>query len=222
MPLQSLVNRPRSDYSPGMRHRAQSAQNTIKVARRLGRVLALLVVGPCCQSAPSPETSSSQQSDRPIAEEKREGSPAPDVELHLEDGTTKRLHDYRGKQVVLYFYPKDQTRGCTIEAQGFRDAHGSLLANDVVVLGVSLQGVESHRAFVEKENLPFHLVADTSGAVARAFGVDLNGGDHAARDTVWIDPQGNVARIWRNVSPQAHAQAVLAAISDGDTPRKQE
>jgi thioredoxin-dependent peroxiredoxin len=198
-----------------------TSRATLAGIRQVSLLAAFVLAGNACDSAAKLAQESPQQKDRPSAAGALRGSPAPDVELQLDDGTHQQLRHYLGKNVVLYFYPKDQTRGCTIEAQGFRDSYQALLAKDVVVLGVSVQGTDSHRAFIEKEELPFRLVADTSGDVARAFGVELKAGQ-ASRDTIWIDPQGKIARIWRGVSPKDHARTVLREIAAEDTLRKHE
>lgn len=140
------------------------------------------------------------------------GKPAPNVALTLQTGQTKQLHELKGNNVVLFFYPKDNTSGCRIEAQGFRDAHDELRAADTIVLGVSLQGAESHQSFIDNENLQYDLVVDSSGDVARAFGVEIRG-DYTARDTILIDKEARVRRVWRGVSPRGHASEVLEAIS---------
>lgn len=140
-----------------------------------------------------------------------EGAPAPDVEFTIQTGERQRLSALRGKSVVLYFYPQDQTRGCTIEAQGIRDSHDAFTAAGAVVIGVSTQDAASHTAFIQAEGLPFDLAVDANGELARAFGVAVSGG-RAARDTVLIDAQGVVRKIWRGVSPKDHAQMVLAEL----------
>lgn len=116
----------------------------------------------------------------------------------------------RGKAVVLYFYPKDDTPGCRVEAQGFRDLHEEFVAANVVVYGVSTQDQASHQAFIQKENLPFDLVIDRDGKVAATFGIRMMG-SVASRQTVLIDSAGNLAAKWVDVTPQTHAPEVLAA-----------
>jgi peroxiredoxin Q/BCP len=140
------------------------------------------------------------------------GDHAPNVSLTTEKGTTLDLHSLRGKRVVLYFYPEDRTKGCTIEARGIRDSFTSFERAGLVVFGVSTQDAASHQAFVAEESLPFDLVVDTSGEVARAFGVTISGG-RAARDTVLIDEQGLIRQIWRGVSPADHAERILAEVA---------
>lgn len=138
--------------------------------------------------------------------------PGADLTLTLQDGKRVKLSDYRGKHVVLYFYPKDDTPGCRVEAQGFRDLHDEFVQREAVVLGVSTQDEASHQAFIAKEGLPFDLVVDPDGAVARAFDVPLMLGSLASRRTVLLDKQGIVRKRWDKVAPDAHAGEVLAAL----------
>src|SRR5216684_8272707 len=122
-------------------------------------------------------------------------------------GRVHRLADYRGRNVVLYFYPKDDTPGCTVEGKEFRELHEQFTALDCVIVGVSMDGVESHRRFAEKHAFPFPLLADTEGELARAFGV-LNG-KMARRVTIVFGEDGRVARTFEDVAPRGHAQQVL-------------
>jgi len=149
------------------------------------------------------------------------GDEAPDFALQASTGEEIRLSALRGKPVVLYFYPKDDTPGCTTEACAFRDALDQFAEQGVVVLGVSLDDVESHRAFAEKYKLPFPLLADTTGAVAALYGVL---GEYqppegepisiARRVTFLIDANGIVRRVWTDVDPAVHAPEVLAAVRE--------
>lgn len=139
------------------------------------------------------------------------GTLAPDFALPDQEGRTHRLSDYRGRWVVLYFYPKDDTPGCTKEACGFRDQMGSLKALDAVVLGVSADDVESHKRFAEKYGLNFPLLADPERKVIGAYGAwgkkNLYGKEveGVLRQTFLIDPEGRIAKVWRKVSPEGHA-----------------
>jgi peroxiredoxin Q/BCP len=141
-----------------------------------------------------------------------EGDPAPDVKMPLQDGKTLQLSSLKGKNVVVYFYPKDETTGCTIEAQNFRDKFEDLKKADITVIGVSMQDAASHKAFIEKEKLPFDLAID-DGSIAKAFGVPVGykGMQLHARQTFLIGKDGKVKKIWRDVQPKDHAVEVLQA-----------
>jgi len=146
-----------------------------------------------------------------------EGQPAPDFTAPGPGGRPVALSDYRGKVVVLYFYPKDDTPGCTIEAKSFRDAAAEFQALGAVVLGVSRDGLESHGKFAKKYDLAFPLVADEDGKVHdlydawkhNMFGHTVLGVD---RSTFVIDREGIVRKVWRGVSPSAHVDEVLAFV----------
>jgi peroxiredoxin Q/BCP len=144
------------------------------------------------------------------------GAPAPSFTLPDQDGKPVSLKDFAGKWVVLYFYPKDDTPGCTKEACSFRDSHAALQARGAVVLGVSGDSTASHRKFADKYGLPFPLLADTDHAVARAYGAwgtkRMYGKEYEGliRSTVIIDPEGKVAKTWPKVKPEGHGAEVLA------------
>lgn len=140
------------------------------------------------------------------------GDPAPDVTFTLQDGSRVSLASLKGQPVVVYFYPKDDTRGCTIEAEGIRDDYAAFEQAKVKVFGVSTQDAESHSAFIEKFDLPFDLVVDTDGEVAEAFRVPLNRG-MATRQTFLIDAAGKIKRVWLDVEPTGHAKELLTAIA---------
>jgi peroxiredoxin Q/BCP len=139
-----------------------------------------------------------------------EGDPAPDVTLRLHDGSELSLSSLEGSLVFLYFYPKDDTPGCTVEAQGLRDEHDALTELGVKVYGISTQDAESHKSFIDKHDLPFPLVIDDDGKVAKAFNVPVKGG-FAARHSFLIGKDGKLLRIWRTVQPAQHAKEVLVA-----------
>jgi thioredoxin-dependent peroxiredoxin len=147
-----------------------------------------------------------------------EGEPAPDFELTSDAGDTVRLSDLRGKPVVLYFYPKDDTPGCTTQACGLRDAYGELEREGAVVLGVSPDSEKSHVKFKEKYDLPFTLLADTDHAVAEQYGVwakkKYMGRTYwgVLRSTFVIDADGSVKRVMHKVKPDSHADDVLATL----------
>lgn len=140
----------------------------------------------------------------------RVGDAAPDVSMKLHDGTTVALSSLKGKQVLVYFYPKDDTPGCRFEAQGIRDQWADIQQAGVTVYGVSLQDATSHQAFIDKEKLPFPLVVDTTGAVARAFHVPVKG-EYAKRQTFLIGTDGKIKKVWLEVDPKGHAQEIVDA-----------
>jgi peroxiredoxin Q/BCP len=150
----------------------------------------------------------------------RPGEPAPHFEGATGDGKRVRLEDYRGRTLLLYFYPMDDTPGCTRQACSLRDAADALAAAGVAVLGVSTQGEASHRAFAAKHGLRFPLLADTAGRVGRAYGV-LGGGPLGwlraalgwnARVSFVIGPDGTVRHVLRRPDVRHHAEEVLALV----------
>lgn len=147
-----------------------------------------------------------------------EGNPAPDFELPSGDGDTVRLSEFRGRPVVLYFYPRNDTPGCTTEACGFRDAYAEFERHGAVVLGVSPDTDVSHAKFKAKHGLPFTLLADTEHEVAERYGVwvekNVNGRKSMGikRSTFVVDAEGNVAKAMIGVSPEGHAAEVLEAL----------
>ena len=148
-----------------------------------------------------------------------EGEPAPDFSLPSGQGETVSLADFRGRKVVLYFYPRDDTPGCTTEACEFRDAVPRFRNEDAVILGVSPDSVDSHRKFKEKYDLNFPLLADEEHQVAEAYGVwkekKMFGNTFwgVERSTFLIDEEGRVERVWRRVRPAGHADEVMEAVS---------
>jgi len=142
------------------------------------------------------------------------GSPAPDFTLASQESPAVSLKDYRGSWVVLYFYPKDQTPGCTREAHNFQVDQAKYAERHAVVLGVSVDSVDSHKKFCAKEGLNFKLLADSDGKVSRAYGSLTNLGvvKFAARHTFLIDPSGKVAKAYASVDPARHSEEVLAAL----------
>lgn len=136
------------------------------------------------------------------------GKPPPDFTARAHDGSSVRLSELKGKPVVVYFYPKDETPGCTKEACAFRDAWDALEAEGVVLFGVSGDTDASHRAFAEHHKLPFRLISDPDGALAAAFGVPVRLGI-PSRQTIVVGRDGNVKAIHRNVDVASHAQQIL-------------
>ncbi len=140
------------------------------------------------------------------------GNPAPEFELADQTGQLHSLEDYREQWVVLYFYPKDETPGCTTEACEFRDNIFAYRDLNAQILGVSLDDVDSHREFAEHHSLPFPLLADVDGSVADTYAVKTRkfGMTYAKRQTFIIDPNGNVVKHYEKVKPAEHAAQVLA------------
>ena len=142
------------------------------------------------------------------------GQDAPTFTLPSQDGSPVSLEQYRGKWVVLYFYPKDMTTGCTIEAHKFQDALPQFDAKNAVILGVSVDTVDSHKQFCTKDSLTFHLLADPDHKVVSAYGSLGAFGPMtiANRNTFLIDPQGKIAKVWVKVTPANAATDVQAAL----------
>jgi peroxiredoxin len=135
---------------------------------------------------------------------------AAEIELRNQRGEPVKLTDFRGRNVVVYFYPMDDTPGCTIEGREFAELADEFEALDTTVVGVSVDSVDSHRAFAEKHSLPFTLIADPGGLLVRAFGVMREG--LAERATFVLDRNGRVRRTFHNVRPRGHAREVLGFI----------
>lgn len=139
------------------------------------------------------------------------GDIAPSFTLNDQNNISHQLNDYSGQWVVLYFYPKDDTPGCTTQACDFRDAVKRIIASKSVVFGVSLDSVESHKKFSEKNNLPFSLLSDVDGEVARQYNSLNNffGFKSAKRNTFIINPKGIISKIYLSVDPKTHSEMVL-------------
>jgi thioredoxin-dependent peroxiredoxin len=144
------------------------------------------------------------------------GSAAPDFTLNSQDGKAISLHDFKGKWVVLYFYPKDMTSGCTIEAHNFQRDLEKYNAKNAVILGVSVQDEKSHQEFCAKESLTFKLLADTNKQVSEEYGSIMNFGvtQLSARHTFLIDPNGVIRKVWTDVDVKKHSDEVLAALDE--------
>jgi peroxiredoxin Q/BCP len=141
------------------------------------------------------------------------GSPAPEFKLQDQTGKSHSLKDYRGKWVVLYFYPKDNTPGCTTQACEFRDNIFAYRELNAVILGISVDDVASHKAFAEEHSLPFPILADVEKKVTADYGTRtkyLGIAELARRDTFIIDPQGRIAKHYMKVNPKGHSEIVLA------------
>lgn len=148
----------------------------------------------------------------------KEGDPAPDFTVPASSGGSVSLSNFRGQPVILYFYPKDDTPGCTKEACAFRDEFAAFKKKGAVVLGVSVDGAKSHTKFIEKYKLPFTLLADEEKKLVQAYGVwgkkTFMGREYMGthRVTFLIGPDGLIKRIWPEVKPEQHAREVLEAL----------
>jgi len=148
------------------------------------------------------------------------GTPAPDFSLPDETGVQRRLSDYRGQHVVLYFYPKDDTPGCTIEACNFRDDYSAYVEAGVTILGVSPDTSKSHAKFKQKFELPFPLLTDVEHAICEQYGVwgkkKFMGREYLGvlRTTFIVTPDGKIKKIFENVKPAEHSEEVLAALKE--------
>ena len=151
------------------------------------------------------------------------------VKIRRSDGgeefVTYRQSDFRGRKLVLFFYPKDDTPGCTVEACSFRDANETIAERGADVWGISPQGAASKRAFREKFGLPFTLLADEDHAAAEAYGSWVEKQNYGktywgnARTTFLVDPEGRIAQTWPKVKPEGHAEEVLAALDEAQAVR---
>ncbi len=167
------------------------------------------------RTASGPDTAKAQ-SQSPSADSIVIGRSAPNFTLRNQSGGQTQLQDFLGHWVVLYFYPKDFTGGCTVEAHNFQRDSAAYAKADAVILGVSVDNVKSHQGFCTQEKLNFKLLADTAGMVSKQYHSLRNvlGFKLAVRNTFIIDPQGKVARIFLGVKPQGHSEEVLAALAE--------
>jgi peroxiredoxin Q/BCP len=138
---------------------------------------------------------------------------APDFTLASQDGSKISLHDYRGKWVVLYFYPKDGTSGCTLEAHNFQRDIPKYQQLNAEIVGVSVDSADSHKDFCAKQGLHFKLLADTDKKVSEAYDSLMMIIHYSSRNTFLISPEGKIAKIWTGVSPANHSEEVLSALS---------
>lgn len=140
------------------------------------------------------------------------GQKAPDFTLPSQDGTKLGLHNFKGKWVVLYFYPKDNTPGCTIEAHNFQQDLPKYEADHAVIVGVSVDNTASHQDFCAKQGLTFKLLSDTDKKVVDEYG-SLSPSGMASRNTFLINPKGKIVKVWTGVKPQGHSAEVLEALN---------
>ena len=142
------------------------------------------------------------------------GLPAPDFSLNSQEGKSVSLRDFKGRWLVLYFYPKDFTSGCTVEAHNFQRDLAQYDAKNAAIVGVSVQDEKTHKEFCAKEGLNFKLLADTKHRVSDAYGsiINLAVTKLSARHTFLIDPQGVVRKVWLDVKPKKHSEEILAAL----------
>ena len=144
------------------------------------------------------------------------GQSAPDFNVKSNEGKSVSLKDFKGKWVVLYFYPKDFTSGCTTEARNFQRDLASYDKANAVILGVSVDTAESHEGFCAKEGLKFKLLSDTDAKVSDSYGsvMDRGGTKLSARNTFIIDPKGKIAKVYTAVQPPQHSEEVLQALAE--------
>jgi thioredoxin-dependent peroxiredoxin len=144
------------------------------------------------------------------------GQPAPQFSLATSDGSQVSLKDFKGKWVVLYFYPKDMTSGCTMEAKNFQRDLVQYDKTGAVILGVSVDSADSHKEFCTKEGLTFKLLADPGGKVSTQYGstMDYKGTTMAARNTFLINPDGKIAKVYTGVKPAEHSEQVLKDLAE--------
>ncbi|MGE0406412.1 MAG: peroxiredoxin [Candidatus Korobacteraceae bacterium] len=155
-----------------------------------------------------------------VAAELQVGSEAPNFTLSNQEGKQISLNNLRGKWVVLYFYPKDFTQGCTIEARGFQRDQAEYLARNAEVLGVSLDSADSHKKFCEAEGLTFTLLADPTREVAEKYNSLNVARGVAQRNTFVIDPKGKVAKVFLGVNPNKHSEEVIAMLEEVGAKKK--
>jgi len=170
-------------------------------------VLILLMVGALCVM---PQLSVAE------GEQPAVGADAPEFSLKSNEGKEISLKDYRGKWVVLYFYPKDFTSGCTLEARNFQRDMAKYEQRKAVILGVSMDSADSHKDFCAKEGLSFKLLADTDAKVSNLYGsvMEYQGSKYSSRNTFIIDPKGKIARVFLKVKPSGHSDEVLQALAE--------
>src|SRR4051812_44250579 len=186
----------------------------IKLLSGMLSVLALVALEAAETQSPAPATA-----DKPIMHTENQptaGQAAPDFSLSTGEGATVSLKDFKGKWVVLYFYPKDFTSGCTLEAKNFERDLAKYQNAETVILGVSVDSAQSHKDFCTKEGLNFKLLADTEAKVSTEYGstMQYQGATMAARNTFLINPKGEVAKVYTGVKPAEHSDQVLKDLNE--------
>jgi peroxiredoxin Q/BCP len=185
--------------------------------RAFSIVTLALAVGACKKqetgTEATPQVASAVPANQPGSTLLAVGAPAPAIESVAHNGQKVSLTELKGRPVVVYFYPKDDTPGCTVEAEGIRDDWTDLSKANAVVLGVSTQDNASHRAFASKYGLPFMLLPDNDESIARAFGVPVKNG-YSKRVTFVIDKQGKIAKVFPEVNPKGHSDEILEALRE--------
>src|SRR5690349_11369626 len=177
-------------------------------------LVSVLTLGCSLDAAPPLSLLLTGSADSDVVKTVSEGDKAPDFSLPSQDGGSISLQQFRGKWIVLYFYPKDFTQGCTIEAHNFQRDEAQYQAKGAVILGVSLDSSDSHKQFCTKEGLNFKLLADESAKVVTQYGslTEFQGKKYAARNTFIIDPDGVVRKIFKAVKPNGHSAEVLSTL----------
>ena len=186
------------------------------VASLYSAALLSMMLAACGNETPPTDTATHEPaSARPARPEGllAAGTQAPELNLRDQHGQVRRLEEFRGKNVVLYFYPRDGTPGCTVEARGFRDARERLDGAGAVVIGVSTDDVSDHAEFASNEDLPFILLSDGEASLAARYGVNVTLG-FASRVTFVIDGTGTIRRVFPDVDPSEHADEVLATLAE--------
>jgi peroxiredoxin Q/BCP len=166
--------------------------------------------------SPAPPSAATEKPVMHTENQPKAGDMAPEVSLPSGDGSMVSLKDYKGKWVVLYFYPKDFTSGCTLEAKNFERDQAKYQSAGAVVLGVSVDSAQSHKDFCAKEGLNFKLLADPDAKTVAAYGsgMDYKGAKMAARNTFLIDPQGKIVKVYTSVKPAEHSDEVLKDLAE--------
>ena len=189
---------------------------TMNIKFLAGLLSALALVGLQGAETQSPAPATTDKPQMHTENQPTAGQTAPDFSLPSGDGSTVSLKDFKGKWVVLYFYPKDFTSGCTLEAKNFERDLLKYQSEGAVVVGVSVDTAQSHKDFCTKEGLNFKLLADPEGKTVAAYGsgMEYKGAKMAARNTFLIDPQGKVAKVYTAVKPAEHSEQVLKDLAE--------